>query len=57
MKGTGRTIGGSVHSIPVALAKSVALTTPGFGGCAYSPTGRGFIVFQVIPKPSPPSSK
>jgi hypothetical protein len=34
-----------------------SLITPGFGGRVYFPTGKGFIVLQVMPKPSSPSSK
>lgn len=33
-----------------------SLVTPGFGGRVYFPTAKGFIVMQVIPKSSPPSS-
>jgi hypothetical protein len=29
-----------------------SLTTPGFGGRVYFPTGTGFMVLQVLPKPS-----
>jgi len=35
MKETGGTIGGSIHSVPVALANRVTLTTPGFGARVY----------------------
>jgi len=34
-----------------------SLITPGFGGRVYFPTGKGFIVLQVIPKLSSSSSK
>jgi hypothetical protein len=34
-----------------------SLITPGFGGRVYFPTGKGFIVLQVMPKPSSSSSK
>jgi hypothetical protein len=34
-----------------------SLITPGFGGRVYFPTGKGFIVLQVMPKSSSPSSK
>jgi hypothetical protein len=34
-----------------------ALITPGFGGRVYFPTGKGFIVLQVVPKPAPPAGK
>jgi hypothetical protein len=37
-------------------AKSIQIT-PGFGGRVYFPTGKGFIVLQVLPKPSSLSSK
>jgi hypothetical protein len=34
-----------------------SLIPPGFGGRVYFPTGKGFIVMQVMPKPAPPSSR
>ena len=34
-----------------------SLITPGFGGRVYFPTGKGFIVLQVMPAPASPSSK
>jgi hypothetical protein len=33
-----------------------SLVTPGFGGRVYFPTGKGFMVLQVMPKPSSPRS-
>ncbi len=34
-----------------------SLITPGFGGRVYFPAGKGFIVRQVMPKPSSPPRK
>jgi hypothetical protein len=34
-----------------------SLITPGFGGRVYFPTGKGFIVLQVVPKPAAPAGK
>jgi hypothetical protein len=46
---TGRIIAQSDFFEPLALG---SLITPGFGGRVYFPTGRGFIVLQVMPKPA-----
>lgn len=51
---TGRIIAQSDFFEPLTPG---SLITPGFGGRVYFPTGKGFIVLQVLPKPSPPSSK
>ena len=51
---TGRLLAASDFFEPMTFG---SLITPGFGGRAYFSTGRGFIVMQVMPKPSPPSSK
>ncbi len=34
-----------------------SLITPGFGGRVYFPTGKGFIVLQVMPKQAAPAGK
>ena len=31
--------------------------TPGFGGCVYFPTGKGFIVLRIMPKSTSPACK
>jgi hypothetical protein len=49
---TGRIIAASDFFEPLSLG---SLITPGFGGRVYFPTGKGFIVMQVRPKPSSPS--
>jgi hypothetical protein len=49
---TGRIIAASDFFEPLTPN---SLITPGFGGRFYFPTGKGFMVLQVMPKPSPPS--
>ena len=51
---TGRIIAESDFFEPLTLG---SLITPGFGGRVYFPTGKGFMVLQVRPKPASPSSK
>jgi hypothetical protein len=46
---TGRLIAESDFFEPLTLG---SLITPGFGGRVYFPTGKGFIVLQVMPMPS-----
>jgi len=50
----GRIIAESDYFEPLTLG---ALITPGFGGRVYFPTGKGFIVLQVMPKPAAPAGK
>ena len=45
---TGRIIAESDFFEPLTVG---ALITPGFGGRVYFPTGKGFIVLQVMPAP------
>jgi len=51
---TGKVLAESDFFEPMGLNN---LITPGFGGRVYYLTGKGIIVLQVLPKPSPPSSK
>jgi hypothetical protein len=51
---TGRIIAESDFFEPLSID---SLITPGFGGRVYFPTGKGFIVLQVMPKLSSSSSK
>jgi hypothetical protein len=51
---TGRIIAESDFFEPMTFG---SLITPGFGGRVYFSTGKGFIVLQVMPKPSSPSTK
>ena len=43
---TGRVIAASDFFEPLSIG---ALITPGFGGRVYFPTGKGFMVLQVMP--------
>ena len=51
---TGRIIAQSDFFEPLTPG---SLITPGFGGRIYFPTAKGFIVLQVMPTPSSPTSK
>ncbi len=51
---TGRLIAESDYFEPLTIGSPI---TPGFGGRVYFPTGKGFTVLQVTPKPSSTSSR
>jgi len=51
---SGRIIAESDFLEPLKPGSPIA---PGFGGCVYFPTGKGFIVLGVMPKSSSPANK
>ena len=51
---TGRIIAESDFFEPLSIG---SLITPGFGGRVYFPTGKGFLVMQVMPKPAAQAGK
>jgi len=51
---TGRIIAESDFFEPMTIG---SLITPGFGGRVYFPTGKGFIVLQVVPAAASPTTR